>query len=261
MRLAVWPADPARALARVWEAAGLVRETVEAEPHEIRARLDAGDVDLALLTTLDVLRAHDGLALVPGIGLVGEAGPRRALVVGSPLDQIRTVGFDPRDGQEALVAQLALRELYDLSPTFGLADLATPLQMLLTKHDAVLAPADAVVPDGAVRLDLAREWTDLTLRPMPWGLVAARAGTLPLAAAEALAAAVAQAEPDAALFVDGVGAYQLTLDGYGLDGLAELAEYLFATGTLSEIPDLPFVAPEPDEPTPDSLPHSSGGAT
>lgn len=249
MRLAVWPAAPARALARVWEAAGLVRETVEAEPHEIRARLDAGTVDLALLTALDVLRAHDGLDLVPGVGLVGEAGPRRALVVGSALDQIRTVGFDPRDTQEALVAQLVLRELYNLAPTFALADLSAPLTMLLGTHDAVLAPADAVVPDGAVRLDLGREWTDLTLRPMPWGLVAARAGALPLVAAEALAAAVAQAEPDDALRPDGVGAYQLTLDGYALDGLAELAEYLFATGTLTEIPDLPFVAP--DAPAPD----------
>lgn|GEM_PF-3427265 len=269
MRLVVWPVAPARALARALAAATLpdpgtpgqaprpvVTAVDEAEPHTLRARLDGGDVDLALLPTLDVLRAPDGLAVVPGVGLVGEASPRRALVATAALDAIATVGFDPRDTQEALVAQLVLRENYGLAPTFALADLAAPLADLLAAHGAVLAPADAVVPEGAYRLDLAREFTDLTLRPMPWALVAARAGTLDEAAAAALADAVAGAAPDDDdLRADGVGAYQLTLDGLALDGLDQYAEYLFETGTLTDIPDAPF-APRtpPAEPTGDGAP-------
>ena len=223
----------------------------------MRACLDEETVDLALLTTLDVLRAHDGLALVPRVALAGEAGPRRALIATAALDAIATVGFDPRDTQEAILAQLVLREAYGLAPQFGLADLTRPLGALLDAHGAVLAPADAPVPGGAYRLDLGREFTDLTLRPMPWGLVAARAGALAPAAALALAdaAAAADVERDDALRADGVAAYQFTLDGYAYDGLVELAEHLFATSTLSEIPDLPFVDAEPAaEPAGDGLP-------
>lgn len=252
MRLAVWPVAPARALARALAAATapdgrrVVTSVAEAEPHALRAALDAGDVDLALLPTLDVLRAPDGLAVVPGVALVGEAGPRRALVATAALDAIATVGFDPRDTQEAIVAQLVLRENYGLAPTFALADLAAPLPELLAAHGAVLAPADALTPDDAYRLDLAREFTDLTLRPMPWGLVAARAGALDEAVAAALADAIAGAMPDDDDLRDGgVGAYQLTLDGLAMDGLEQYAEYLFATGTLTDIPAPPFAPRTP----------------
>ncbi len=267
MRLAVWPAAPARSLARALRGAvgadgrPIVTEVVEAEPHVLRAALDAGDVDLALLATLDALRAPDGLALVPGVALVGEAGPRRAIVATAALDAIATVGFDPRDTQEALLAQLVLREAYGLAPTFALADLAQPLDALLDAHGAVLAPADAPTPDGAYRLDLGREWTDLTLRPMPWGLVAARAGTLSPETAAALAAAATAPPPDdEALVADGAIAYQFTLDGYATDGLDELAEYLFATGTLTEIPGLPFVDLPPTEPETGAPEPSGDGA-
>ncbi len=252
MRLAVWPVAPARALARALAAATLpgghrvVTSVVEAEPHTLRASLDDQTVDLVLLATLDVLRAPDGLAAVPGVGLVGEAGPRRVLVATAALDAIATVGFDPRDTQEAILAQLVLRENYGLAPAFALADLAAPLDNLLATHGAVLASADAVVPEGAYRLDLAREFTDLTLRPMPWGLVVARAGALTPAVAAALADAVAAALPDDDDLRDGgVGAYQLTLDGLALDGLDQYAEYLFETGTLTDIPDAPFAPRTP----------------
>lgn len=261
MRLAVWPAAPARSLARALaqatDAAGqpLVTSVVEVEPHAMRARLDDASVDLALVTALDALRAHDGLALVPRVALAGEASPRRALVATAALDAIATVAFDPHDTQEALLAQLVLREAYGLAPQFAPVDLAQPLGALLEAHGAVLAPADAATPEGAYRLDLGREFADLTLRPMPWGLVAARADALSPAAAQALAAAAAAAdvEGDDALRAEGVAAYQFTLDGYAFEGLVELADHLFATGTLTEIPELPFVdaGPVADEPAGD----------
>jgi len=247
VRLAVWPAAPARALGRALAAATgadgqpLVTAVVEAEPHAVRALLADGRVDLALVTTLDALRAYDGFAFVPRVALAGEASPRRAIVATAALDAIETVGFDPRDTQEALLAQLVLREGYGLAPQFALADLGEGLPALLARHGAVLAPADAPVPDGAYRLDLGREWTDLTLRPMPWALVAARAGTLAPSAAAALADAARLADPDdERLRLDGVAAFQLTLDGYAADGLEQLAQLWFQTGTLDDVPDVPF---------------------
>ncbi len=94
---------------------------------------------------------------------------------------------------------------------------------------------------GAVVLDLGQEFVDLTIRPMPWGLVAARAGTLAPQHAAALADAARLADPeDERLRIDGVAAFQLTLDGYAMDGLDQLAELWFQTGTLEDVAEVPF---------------------
>ena len=249
MRLAVWPVPPARALASAL--ADLVTEVVEVEPYEARAALDAGGADLALVPTLDVLRGYTGLEVVPGVVLAGERSPRRRLVVGSALDAIETIAFDPRDAQEALLTQLVLREHYGSAAAFALRDPARSLADVLASSSAALVDYRDDVPEGAFVLDPGQEWTDLTLRPYPWGLLAALEGTLGPVAGLRLRAAAQEAPVSDALFHDGVGAYQLTLDGYATDGLDELAEYLFQTGTLSEVPPIPFLElpsdPDDDE--------------
>ena len=238
MRLAVWPVLPARALARAL--GDLVTEVVEVEPFEAREALIQGRADLALVPTLDVLRMPDGLEAIPGVALAGERSPRRRLVVGSPLDQIETVAFDPRDTQEALLSQLVLREHYGAHPTFELPT-AAPLADVLGSQSAALVDYAEAVPEGAFVLDPGQEWVDLTLRPMVWGLLAAAAGTLDVDTVRRLQVAVQEAAVTDDLFVDGVGVYQLTLDGYATDGLDQLAEYLFQTGTLADMPAVPFV--------------------
>lgn len=238
MRLAVWPVLPARALARAL--GDLVTEVLEVEPFEARAALDQGRADVALVPTLDVLRSHDGLEAIPGVALAGERSPRRRLVVGSALDQIETVAFDPRDAQEALLSQLVLREHYGLHPTFELPS-GADLEATLSGQSAALVDYADAVPAEAFVLDPGQEWTDLTLRPMVWGLLAMRAGEGDAATADRLRTAVREAAISDDLFVDGVGVYQLTLDGYATDGLDQLAEYLFETGTLSEVPAVPFI--------------------
>lgn len=239
MRLAVWPVLPARALARAL--ADLVTEVVEVEPFEARAALDDGRADLALLPTLDVLRDYTDIEVVPGVALAGEKSPRRHLVVGSALDAIETVGFDPRDAQEALLTQLVLREHYGSQPKFALANPADRLGAVLARESAALVGYAEAVPEGAFALDPAQEWMDLTLRPFVWGLLAARAGTLEADTAGRLRDGAQRGGESDDLAVDGAVVYQITLDGYAVDGLDQMREYLFETGTLTEIPELPFV--------------------
>ncbi|MEO0558242.1 MAG: MqnA/MqnD/SBP family protein [Bacteroidota bacterium] len=245
MRLAIWPVASARVLGRVLADAirqlGGDLELMEVEPFEARKALVGKHVDLALIPSLDLLRDAEGLEILPGPALVGEASPTRQLVVSVPLDQITTVGFDPRYAQEALLAQLVLREHYGVEPVFRLVEPGTPLTDALAAHGTLLASVAEPVPEGAVPLDLAREWTDLTLRPFVWGLLAIREDGVSADTARQLGEAVRTAGPLDALFVDGVAAFQLTLDGYAIDGLDEFTEHLFATGTLSEIPGLPFI--------------------
>jgi predicted solute-binding protein len=238
MRLAVWPVDPARSLAAALAGSGLVTETIGVAPFEAGAALREGRVDLALVPTLDVLRDPEAFALVPGVGLVGERCPTVRLVVAGPLDAVRTVAFDPRYAQEVLLTQLLLREHYGAAPAFVPADPAASLDERLAGRDAALVPVGEAAGAGRVVLDLGQEWTELTLRPMVWGLVAARAGTLDAATARALGEAVAAAPADAA---DDGRHYQRTLDGYAHAGLDELVNHLYYHRVLDDLPALPFV--------------------
>ena len=245
MRLAVWPVDPARALGAALLGAG-VTEVVELEPHQAQAALRAGTVDLALVPTLDVLRGADGLDLLPGLSLTGERSPRRTLGVAVALDAIETIGFDPRDAQEALLTQLVLKEHYGTAPVFRLVEPGTSAADALGANGTALLPLGTELPDGAFEIDPALEWLELTLRPYVWGLVAGLEDAVTPGEAKRLSDAVAATPPGDALRDDGVAVYQLSLDGYAVDGLREAAEYLFATGTLPEIPELAFLELPPD---------------
>ncbi|HLT45813.1 MAG TPA: MqnA/MqnD/SBP family protein [Rubricoccaceae bacterium] len=245
MRLAVWPVAPARALGAALRGAGPVTEVAEVGPFEAAAAVRGGHADLALVPTLDVLRDPDAFALVPGVGLVGERCPTVRLAVAAPLDAVRTVAFDPRYAQEVLLTQLLLREHYGGEPAFVPADPAAPLAERLAGRDAALVAPEEPVGEGVTVLDLGQEWAELTLRPMVWGLVAARAGALDAATARALADAVAALPPPDEADAE-ARHYQLTLDGYALAGLDELVNHLYYHRVLDDLPALPFVE-LPDE--------------
>ena len=141
-----------------------------------------------------------------------------------------------------------LREHYGATPTFALAEPGTPLADVLARRSAALVDYADDLPFEAFALDPGQEWTDLTLRPYPWGLLAATAGGLTPAQADRIRATVQATPPTEALVQDGVGVYQLTLDGYAMDGLDQLAEMLFQTGTLADIPAVPFVETPTESP-------------
>jgi hypothetical protein len=251
MKLAVWPSSPAQALADVLAEAGVLSETITVEPFRAARALEQGAVDLALVPTLDVLRQPDTFEVVPGVALVGERDPLTQLVIGSALDAIETVAFDPRHGQAALLAQLILKEHYDAKPSFVPSDPSAAVEVLLAEHSAALVSAEAKAGDAVV-LDLGQEWTDLTLRPMVWGLLAARPGILNVDTARRLRDAVQAAPPlDVARTDHGTLVYQFSLDGYAHDGLDEFVNHLYYHGTLSDFPDLPFLVIPPDDETAD----------
>jgi predicted solute-binding protein len=230
MRLLVWPIDPARSLARAL--AAHVAEVSEGPSWGAASALAAGTCDLALVPTLEVLRDPGAFELVESVGLLGEVSPEVVLVVGGPLDRVRTLAFDPHHAQEALLAAVLLREHYGVQPTFAAADPATPLAERLAKHDAALVAVRDVVdlPAGAMALDLGAEWMDLTTRPFPWALLAARPGELPHGAGALLAASARAAEAPEG--------WQFLLSGYGHAGLDEFASHLFYHGALQDLPGL-----------------------
>ena len=249
MNLAVWPSAPAQALADVLADAGLLTGRSTVEPFQAVAALEEGGSELVLVPTLDVLRDPDVFELVPGAALVGERDPLTTLIIRSALDAIETVVFDPRHGQAVLLAQLILKEHYGAQPSFVPAGPEAPLDTLLAEYSAALVARTAAEHADAVVFDLGQEWTDLTLRPMVWGVLAARPGTLGVEAAKAIRDTLAgAAPPDVARTDHGSLVYQFTLDGYAMDGLDEFVHHFYYHGTLTDMPELPFLAiPEDDE--------------
>ena len=234
MRLATWPVDPARDFARAL--GDRVSEVVEVPAWQASAALAQGHCDVALIPTLEVLRDSSALDVVPNLALVGETSPEIVLAVGSGLDAVRTLGFDPRYPQEALLAAVLLREHYGAEPVFAPDDPVAANTERLAKHDAVLVHRREVesIPEGVLVLDPGAEWLDLTTRPFVWGLLAMRAGELDPAAAAMLAAMVARTQPPET--------WQFTLGGYGESGLEEFAGHLFYHGALAGLPDVPGAA-------------------
>ena len=231
MRLLVWPAEPAQAFGRlVADAIGAELGTVE--PHRATASLADGAADLALVPTLDALRDPKPLALVPAVGLVSETSPGPRLDLSVPLDAIGTLAFDRRHAHDGILARLLLREHYGAEPE---------LQVGPDAADATLVDPGTPAAAGSVSLDLGREWTDLTLRPMVWGLLAARADALPRDVAQTVVDVVhAEQRPDEP--------FAFSLQGLGYAGLEAYADLLFYAGALPAIPELPFLRlADPDD--------------
>lgn len=245
MRVAVWPVQPARAFAEALLDEGVFSEVVEVEPFDMLTALRHEEAEVGLVPTLDVLRDELDLDLLPGVAFVGERSPNQVLNVVSPLDQINTVAFDPRYGQEVLLSQIVLKEHYSGKPSFKPVDPTTSAAERLALGDAGLVPPSDTI-DGAVSLDLGQEWLELTLRPMVWGLMASLPDTIDVPTAIALREAVGQISAPEEARLQGELVYQFSFDGYAQDGLEEFIKHLYYHGTLDEIPDLSFIE-IPDE--------------
>ncbi len=249
LRLLLPDVPAARALAEAWADGGAVGARQTAPPREAERLLRAGQADLAFVPTLSVLRDPDAFAVVPGVALVGGAGTPVRLEVRSALDAVHRVGFDPRHGQEALLAQVLLRELYDAQPTFVPLDPDAPepagLDAVLSvggaAGDGVGKAGDGVGAAGdGVALDLGREWFELTTRPFVWALLAAPAGSLTPDEARRLRDIALEHDGPADAGTDpGVGG--VTLAGFAHAGLDEWVNHLFYHRALDAMPEIPFV--------------------
>lgn len=245
MRLLVPDVEAARTLAQTWAEGTSPVDTWDIAPlGEAERALRAGHADLGFVPTLTVLRDPDTFSAVPGVGLVGAAAEPVWLTVHSALDQIQRVGFDPRFAQEALLAQVVLKELYQAQPVFVPL---VPGQSAPDDLDAVLQ-VGGEEPSGGYVMNLAREWFELTTRPFVWALLVAPVGTVEPDEARRLRdiALDLSPEPDPTGTDPGVGG--VTLAGWAHAGLDEWVNHLFYHRALPDLPEIPFVVlPVEDE--------------
>lgn len=165
--------------------------------HEVPARLiellDAGAVDMALCSTIDLARGDVPKQVVP-VGCLGCHGETLTvrLFARRPLAEIRTLDADAESHTSVVLAQILLRELHGAKPTMRpwVDDASTGAwsnagdALLLIGDKAVLhAPPE---PEFPVRVDLGEAWAAMTGLPFVFAVWMTRAD-LPMERRAALA--------------------------------------------------------------------------
>lgn len=103
----IWALDPGRV------------EVLLAPPPKLRELLEAGEIDAALLSSIEYLRNKDRYGYIPGIGICsnGHVDSVR-LYHRVDLSKIRTVELDPNSLTANVLAKIILRRRFRLSPVF-----------------------------------------------------------------------------------------------------------------------------------------------
>jgi len=179
-------------------------EVSYAVPSACAAQLQAGQIDVGLIPSIEYARSQVPYCLVPEVAIAcrGEVLSVQLFFRG-PLERIRRVALDPSSRTSAALVQILLRERYGLSPEFVEAPPASGRRgpeparsgsghkadfRMDSKLEAMLAGADAalLIGDSALRhlggelsnMDLGQEWKGFTGYPFVFAFWAGRQGAL-----------------------------------------------------------------------------------
>ena len=162
---------------------GLGSERIElthAVPSALAACLAAGQLDIALLPSIELARIPD-LTVVPGIG-ISSRGPAASvlLVTRKALADVRSVALDPDSRTSNALVQILFADVWGGSPEFVAG--APALERALELHDAAVRIGDkalfGAIPASCEAIDLGEAWTRRTGLPFVFAVWAARPGVL-----------------------------------------------------------------------------------
>jgi len=172
-------------------------------PSRLADRLAAGDLDLALIPSVEYLRgAAAGYRIVPGFAIAANGPVRSVKLYGRvPWDRVERLALDDGSRTSQVLAQVWLDAAHGVRPA-QIEPLPVGVSPLESTADAVLVIGDRAmkVPDAPFRqvVDLAEAWNRLTGLPFVFALWVARAGVdlgdLPAALAECRARNLAAAD-------------------------------------------------------------------
>jgi chorismate dehydratase len=171
---------------------GVDVEQIPGVPTELNARLLAGDLDVAPISSIEYARNADRLRLLPRLCVATEgAVDSIQLITSRPVEQVRTVAVTPESATSVVLTRVLLGEV-------ELVPLDRPADARMLIGDAALRSA---FEDPTPHYDLGRMWQDRTGLPMVYAVWACRAGVTDgleeLERAHLRSLAVARAEPEA----------------------------------------------------------------
>jgi chorismate dehydratase len=150
---------------------------VEEVPSRLAASLRAGELDAALLSSVEAYR-NEELEALPGIGVTSR-GPVWSIKLfhSQPLERVRSVALDTSSYTSSALTRILLAERYDNQPEF--VPMPPNLDAMLERCDAALLIGD---PGLRARhpyvpyVDLGEAWFRWTGLPFVYAVWAARPG-------------------------------------------------------------------------------------
>ena len=150
-----------------------------AVPSEVSSWLHSGEVDLALVSSIEY---GPGYRIVPGVavtsmGLVASL----AAFSSKPLTEVKTVALDTSSRTAAALMRILCSDWFDIEPEF--VSMRPNLSAMLQRCDAALLIGDNTlfvdhVGMGLHKYDLCDEWRGLTGLPFVFGFWAGRPDAL-----------------------------------------------------------------------------------
>jgi chorismate dehydratase len=239
-------------MAPVFHRLGAEVEEVHGVPTELNARLLAGEIDLAPISSIEYARNAERLRILPRLCVSSEgAVDSIQLVSRIPLEHIDTVAVTPESATSVVLTKVLL-------PEARLVPLEKKAEAKLLIGDAALRSA---FEDPTPHYDLGRLWLERTGLPMVFAVWAcpepAPPGVLELEEALVSSVRQARAEPEqlaheaSALYGYPAGFlaryFEKLRYSFGpreRAGLITFFELARDVGELERVPELRFVVPE-----------------
>lgn len=251
IKIAIWESSPAKFLfSKLADSvAGVEYSLLTADHRSCHAKLESGEVDIALLPLLTVMQNIDDLELVPEICLASSGSYPYALLNGvSDLSTMTSIQFDPLHAQEVMMQKIVSQEHYALTPSF------IPIANL-SKVDTSVPRLIVNDPESAsnTSLDLGREWFECAAYPSVWALLAMKKSSFTKLEIEPLKLALMKVNSDESrqAWADKVGTeveknffrndIRTRIDMEVQAGLDSMQSFFFAHGIIDDLPIYPFL--------------------
>ena len=153
---------------------------VTGSPASLAEQLREGELDLAMIPSIEYLKDSEQYRLLPGIA-VASRGPVGTVLLASrlPLAEVQSIALDARSRTSAALLQVLFGEVFP--PNVSLEPTDPDPQTMLKNHDAALIIGDpafrlrSVFPDLQI-VDLSEQWFEQTGKTFVHAIVAVRNG-------------------------------------------------------------------------------------
>lgn len=153
---------------------------VTGSPADLAERLRAGELDLAMIPSIEYLKDSEQYRLLPGVAVASRGPVDTVLFVSrGPIQEVQSVALDIRSRTSAALLRVLFREVLPSNVSLQPAD--PDLQAMLKKHDAALIIGDpafglrSAYPDLQM-VDLSEQWFGQTGKTFVHAIVAVRNG-------------------------------------------------------------------------------------
>ncbi len=153
-------------------------EVIEDLPSRLADRLAAGQLDVALIPSIESFR-HPGYTVVSDACIASDGPVRSVKLYGRvPPERIRSLALDEGSRTSAALAQILLKEHYGLEPRLVRLPIGTPVEESLADAAMLIGDRGMHPPQGPFEFiwDLGQQWRTWTGLPFVFAMWIARPG-------------------------------------------------------------------------------------